>query len=637
MTTYFTQDDAFNFIRSWYGNNIPTLSDRRRLIKFCMGTRTIIDDILAPVGKQDAKITLTRSETAYTDCKDIFIPTIYFAFNTYEKLGIDWRDEHLAVVAAYTGSSCHEALHIRYTDFELLKIAKLSERGEFFFNRYGSLWNVVINIGLDIYIEAIASLDHKAAYDFIMAKNAVFFNGDSFVPESVLGLENERDIAGAITMLKYSATWEIDYGYLNNFREIMLQLAAGEVRSIYELHEILVSAMDELLKTIEGLHGKHGLEKMFGQDWPDDEDENPLSAFGLGDVEALLLLMMLAQVAREQGGEAPIFVGLPLEAMGSKLKTFIDGDDDSDDEIFAEFSMTTQSDSFEKSVLQEIPGFITVTVANERPINLPTVDGTSWRVFARQLKFIRSSKRIAIVGKTKGSDIIEDQLHNIAIDGRIMGDPVNETTGRGQPEVIYLIDLSGSTNTEVRFGGFDGRLYQLMLANVEQSYVAIKSAGIACAVYGHTSTYVEKVDTPVMIGIAASGMNLFGIPSAGQQSSLPDAFKRAASIDRSQNYDGLALSMVANYFTSRRGAKVLLYLSDGAPYGEHGYKGAEAVDHTTACAAAIRRRGIQLYSISVVPSVVERNNLIYGPNHNIKAYGSEMASQLQRIVTKVVR
>jgi nitric oxide reductase activation protein len=64
--------------------------------------------------------------------------------------------------------------------------------------------------------------------------------------------------------------------------------------------------------------------------------------------------------------------------------------------------------------------------------------------------------------------------------------------------------------------------------------------------------------------------------------------------------------------------------SDGSPCGGHLYDGKKAKQHTIASIDSVRKMGIGVMSISLVPSVVESNDEIYGRNFNLRGYGEHL-------------
>ena len=91
-----------------------------------------------------------------------------------------------------------------------------------------------------------------------------------------------------------------------------------------------------------------------------------------------------------------------------------------------------------------------------------------------------------------------------------------------------------------------------------------------------------------------------------------------------------------HYTINENGARTLIVLSDGRPAGA-GYDGWEdALYKTRKVVNDLRRRGIVVYSLSLIEEVIENNDKIYGEKWNIRLNESPLQNMLDELV-KVVR
>jgi nitric oxide reductase activation protein len=121
-----------------------------------------------------------------------------------------------------------------------------------------------------------------------------------------------------------------------------------------------------------------------------------------------------------------------------------------------------------------------------------------------------------------------------------------------------------------------------------------------------------------------------------QVQTTQDAFKRisnAVHIDLQENYDGFAIYSLKDYFLKST-KRFMIVLSDGQPSG-NGYRGGAANEHTKKIVDNLRKDGTNVYAISLVESVVQANNQIYGKQYNINGSGN-LDSELRKLIVNLI-
>ena len=212
-----------------------------------------------------------------------------------------------------------------------------------------------------------------------------------------------------------------------------------------------------------------------------------------------------------------------------------------------------------------------------------------------------------------GGKLIGQRLNRIVIDSKIFGQKTVVKETLGNPQIILLVDWSGSMGSHA----FE------VLAEAKAIYEALRELNIPSAVYAHTGAI--KSD-----GCYEGFPGLFHVSSYRMHSTDSDInnrFSRLTQIPLSHNYDGLIISwLVDNGFLENGSkSKMLIVLSDGIPAGS-GYSGPQALQHTVKTIKRGRSLGIHILAFSLVPSVLVNNAGIYGREFHIDATKSVRAS-----------
>lgn len=215
----------------------------------------------------------------------------------------------------------------------------------------------------------------------------------------------------------------------------------------------------------------------------------------------------------------------------------------------------------------------------------------------RKLLQVRTERTMPGQPRKRGPKLIDTRIHQIATNGHIFG--ANDTyrpVAVKFPEVILIADASGSICAD---------LWNAEMNAMHGIFLALQSVGVSVTICAHSSeSGGSSTETPTLWVIASS--------SNGKRVHDLDArFKAISALGRHQNYDGYILEKATELFRSPTSKKLIMLMSDGAPYGP-GYGGVLAIEHTKAIVSELQERGICTMSVSLVGDVVEDNDEIYG-------------------------
>lgn len=197
------------------------------------------------------------------------------------------------------------------------------------------------------------------------------------------------------------------------------------------------------------------------------------------------------------------------------------------------------------------------------------------------------------------------KLYRIATDQKIFAEPVLSKTTKPM-QVIILLDMSGSMRMSSVYGTNESRLSAALRAGLGAA-VALNEAHCDVAVYGHTA---DRIMT--------NSLNIYTCKSFNEPiDCLPARLGYAVdSMPCSSNRDGYALKYVANKFTDPRKKRLIIVVSDGMPWAGD-YFGDNAIEHSNYVVEEVRKKGIDVLSISIDNSAREPNDRIYGHKYNV--------------------
>jgi len=244
----------------------------------------------------------------------------------------------------------------------------------------------------------------------------------------------------------------------------------------------------------------------------------------------------------------------------------------------------------------------------------------------------------SVVGAPAWSGNKLKHLHRAGGDGRIFGDIKidGHRAGKGAPEIIFLLDLSGSMRGDVgEYGSGLGMKVDFALDAGYEFNKALRGTSTRFAIYGHTTSTFDDF----------TGIEFIEIKRFEEIVSDEEMWSRVmrvkGSVTLSGNADGVALTLASSNFTkSHSGDKILFIVSDGKPSvnisafyesRQMNVKAIDAVSATSNVANYLRGRGIKLFSASIDERAVAPCNLIYGRENNVKV------DDVDKLVDMVIR
>ena len=247
----------------------------------------------------------------------------------------------------------------------------------------------------------------------------------------------------------------------------------------------------------------------------------------------------------------------------------------------------------------------------------------------------------SVVGAPSYSGKRLTHLHRAGGDGKIFGDIKldGHRAGRGAPEIVFLLDFSGSMRGTMATGGARTMKIEFALSVAVAINNALSRTKTKFSILGHTTVYRgEKYGLRI---VELKSMN--EIVSDGEIKSRCNKIHN--SIQYAGNADGAALIYSAKEFSNSLGDKVLFIISDGQPaedftgyYVENGIRESDLVDsyrgimqNVSTVAGFLRSKGIKLFSASIDSAAVEPCNTIYGKENNVEV------KEVHQLVNMVMR
>lgn len=550
----------------------------------------------------------------------IVIPTSYFMPEFYMDFGVPfWAESHSAL-ACINGSQIHEGFHCLWTPGPTyVEFMAGDVKATQYLKEDGRLFGLCANIVEDVFIENKGSIQFKNLFPFVTAKNFVLFN-DSVIDDAYEAACGEEatieDLARLLGTLKRGDLWE----------DPMLAPWTKAVDIIKDAKHIDLKVPDRvmiMIRLYEYLKSDEP-KKPDGEDFKEskgDGEDNSEGGFGGGDsVEEKLAEL--------------------LEALGKMLNAK-KWDGKSAESIAKEGEIKqgikeAQENQTPERIIKTIETSGTVPPMYARDVMeipvrggmLPLMPMPQFRGMGNHLRMMREVKHTPGQPRQSGNVLLGNRLAHIAIDQNVLAYCDAKNVKRGKPEVIILIDLSGS------MGWSD--LYRQVISGAYEAFNSLRQARVPVAVYAHTSSTTDKYnDVPAIYGIAAYEMPFLDRTTLVNHGDFRRRFEQAMRVSREENYDGHAVKYCLQRFSPSNGSKFLVVMSDGLPSGQHGYGGKKGIEHTHNVAKLARKNGISVVSFSLVEHVVESNNEIYGEEYNVKAYGTHFLPELQKMVYKL--
>lgn len=214
--------------------------------------------------------------------------------------------------------------------------------------------------------------------------------------------------------------------------------------------------------------------------------------------------------------------------------------------------------------------------------------------------------------------------------------------GVGKPEVIVLVDFSGSMLYSIEEKKNTTKL-NFALSCLGGLYNALVDSNIPVACYGHTTSHITEraVSSLVEISPTIFTLSSFAKPlTKGMFHAKLSAVVEKASTINNSNADATAIITMADLFTKSQGDKILIVISDGLPAAVSmnydalkGYdtKESDIKKHTKKVVELVRGRGVKVHSLSIDKTAVKANDFIYGYDFN------SFVLDKQQFVEKIIK
>jgi hypothetical protein len=567
------------FIDNWYGGYKPTFHN---FLEFSIRSVEFAN-VIANVKSIGIDQTQT---TAYMNNKgEIYLPAIWYSEKFYRDV-MKYSDEQAinAAISYHNGAQIHESLHVKHTPLTFkTEIDRISEK----YKKDEQMLMFCLNLIEDIFIEHIGEKTYKNIFPFNRFVNDLFFTDDKTdeiidkwlsTKDDELGGPNTQALINSLISWKRVENRDkyTDDSY-KPFVELFEQACNPDIDFKKRLN-LAVQLYDLLV-----------------------ENEVKPNLFANGDLDGLQsvpseLMDKIEKWIKDNGGEIKRIVER-FEKIKSELKpTDIHG------QVKSSFTDLAKRLKFQ----------FKLDNAGEK-----IQPDKRWLSFANYIRYTQSPKPDFYVTKDSGSILVDHELYRIGIDGNVLTDKINTAKKKDKPQFLLLVDSSGSM----------GRMYQDVVRAASGIFLSLSQSDIPVSMFGHSGD-----NYPVIYGIAS-----YKMPFQNKQlQTTQDAFKRisnAVHIDLQENYDGFAIYSLKDYFL-KSPKRFMIVLSDGQPSGD-GYRGSAANEHTKKIVDNLRKDGINVYAISLVESVVQANNQIYGKQYNINGSGN-LDSELRKLIVNLI-
>lgn len=612
-----------------------------------------------------------NAPTAYIDHRGIaYLPQKYFSKAFYEELGIQEEDITAAAVTVINGSTMHEALHRRWTSPYLVLIKTIDEYiSKFKFSKkkpdhYEWLTSRHTDEQIRQSVSQWSSEVYRMKRDMTDEESEMYEGSDLaktiavkdrmvlFFIQIVEDLYNENrarsEFEGIAGFLNEKNSIIFDYTFQEykqqfldepNVENLMNTLVAYKSISIRK--DDFWTSSDFIIQIVDLLQESH---------------DTSLDHMGRMDLAVRLAMLVsqnqeIDQQEEQQSGSCSKLIDGNSEAeAGPSAKLTKE-----EKEVLDTFMKAVEESEVKKMELDDdstlLPDHKFDLDSIPKPIVVDVVKMTSRRRpepisynpdfirFASVLKYHMEQKTVYGPTRDKGPEISKKYLNRIGFDPRIF--TRREVIGKdiGSPEVIILDDFSGSMMAkDVR--NEKGQSETLALATIRASYgahVSMNRLGIPNAIYSHTTGGPNGGDGCVLYAIAAYDMPFLGGERSKTMTTrdVAQRFAVAATMSSNENYDGFAVREASKRFSGRDNDKILIVLSDGQPSATN-YGGQEAIKHTHSVAKVLRRNGIKVFSMSLVPSVVSINDEIYGQEFNMRAFGTSLTKNIEDVIRRAI-
>lgn len=613
---------AIRKMERWYGNSMPSKLDSSEFRNFALTNFELARNV-AP----NAKFKIDNfSGAAATDGTTIYIPITYFSKDFYKTLGVlDQNDLVPAALAVINGSQVHEAYHIKWSVCKLLDFAAYITDGVATAKKHSGFLTL-LNIVEDLYIEARGRDEYPGLGELVDLKNDVLLSLHSLEAciEELKKPDSTVDVLIGLLASRKNMNL-VDHEIWDDYRDLVDTLENARITSntIKDRAYIAMDMYNLIQELVASGKIKEGVS--FHSPLPDNKNSEKID--GNISIEMLLMSLLFGIVGlnseepekTDSSGKNKVLLIL-AKMFGVPHGELVELGKELDEELEAIDMMHKLNAG---SLAKEMPK---PKISDLKPARVERFEADKlFLQLGRNLRYMRQENHTIGAPMKTGTKIVKQRLARIAIDGKVLSVNHNNKIMKGTPEVIILVDVSGSmTNNS---GSRSGEKLIVSASRASMgAYMSLVDAGIPVAVYAHTT----KGEDSMVYCVAANRMPLNG-RNVSMGNHIEKRFSAMVDVEHNSNIDGVAVDFCANQFTDKPGSKVLMVFSDGSPAG-HNYHGQTAIEHTKLMANRARRKGISVLSLSLVQDVLATNDEIYGREFNLRAFGKHLESSLANVL-----
>lgn len=560
-----------SFTEKWYGGRIPrTIND---FIKWGINSTQIVHTIcgldVIQLSTQSSPHTIyNEKESRY----NVFFPLSMFSLKFYDLFDIVDEDKLLAAVSIYNGFSVHEGLHVsifnqqgkKPIDYLISDYLSDKYKGEHKFIHH-NLFMGCLNLIEDLYVSIY---------------------GEQNYPHLMPFLEMLEDITTNETLLDDLHTSVLSKLYVWRNTKSRGNPAFGDLVKYVEILEKVVYE-NSLGKRFDIAYSLYELLEKNDDFQPNDQKlqnsfyvvaENKKALQSELDLDLYKLDKKIEKIAAESGAKNLIV----------------------SDEVGNDFELEKIN-----TVYQYVDDVGKYHHASSLSVKFETTD--KWETLTRNLLIQDLEQLKYNLPKKTGVELLPDELYRLGTDSKVFGQRSAFKRKRIKPQVMLLIDHSGSM----------GDLSETVVKETYNLASTLLKLRFQVLIYAHTTDGTDCL----VIGVFDSQKPL-------GKFSLKDALSSLLLIKKRNNDDGLAIRYANTRFLNNNQPKILVVLSDGLPQGID-YEGERACSHTQQEIVKARLSGTKVFSVSLVEGVERANDVIYGESYNIS--GENVESQLHKL------
>jgi len=596
-----------------------------------------------------------NSVTGYTDGKTIYVSRNWFHDKFYLetfKINIDPNDMAYTMVGMYDGLLVHEALHILLTEFNQEKLHNIYKSLNAKYDKDYTFKNSFIaelyGIVEDIYIEQYAKRNLTYYYSKVNFMNGIIFHEEYYQSRVDDFNDAVDDKAKVNAIANLMILFKIDY-YQNTLKSFVPEVSTILDELLYDLTneqriDVVYRILDTLAYDVSGSdkgqeQAQESVDQMIedGNSKPSSGDtKNGGSYYDYNGKK-------LTEADIEQAGKA---FDKHFDENGGKVAHDLK---ELEDQVSKDQTNKSNEVRFKEEIKRyRINGDRKTTVKICKPEN----NNNSFSIDFDAVKDFETIGRIfrQIKARTKNVSppankgrIKSGIIHNIVVTDNIMHKKNTVNKKFTEPEVVILLDISGSTLTSSRGLKASSLLEYINNAGYGM-FNALKQSNVSCSVYAHTT---ESRSECSILPVASNRHFLVsdnkGSRKSGTTADTDSAFKSVLDFYHNGNADGTAIAFLNKYaFTEDQNrSKILIVVSDGEPSdGDRSivpsFYGDALDELVKALVTSIRTTDKHVFSVSVAKNVVESNNYIYGKEWNIDASNPKNYNAFHGLVDKIL-